>query len=188
MKSLSAPPAGVDDVTSAVIWLTNKGKKPGDLSWNAAKKMMANVDQFLVMLQTFDKDNTPDNACTWVEQNCISKAHFNVETMRGKSGAAAGLTAWVINICKYFRIYQYVEPKRIKLAEANSKLEEANTQLAAVRKQVAELEEKLAALTQQFEEATAEKNEAIAAAEKTQNKANMADRLINGLADEKIRW
>jgi dynein heavy chain len=49
LKSLSAPPAGVDDVTSACIWLMNKGKKPGDLSWNAAKKMMANVDAFLYL-------------------------------------------------------------------------------------------------------------------------------------------
>jgi len=87
-----------------------------------------------------------------------------------------------------FRIYQYVEPKRIKLLEANAKLDEANTKLTAVRQEVAELEEKLAKLTAQFEEATNEKNEAIAAAEKTQNKANMADRLVNGLADEKIRW
>jgi len=74
------------------------------------------------------------------------------------------------------------------LGEANAKLDDANTKLTAVRKQVAELEEKLAGLTQQFEDATAEKNEAIAAAEKTQGKANMADRLVNGLADEKIRW
>lgn len=188
LKSLASPPAGVDDVTAAVIWLTNGGKKPSDISWNGAKKMMANVDQFLNVLISFDKDNTPDNACTWVETNCISKAHFNVETMRGKSGAAAGMTAWVINICKYFRIYQYVEPKRMKLLEANGKLDDANNTLTSVRKQVAELEEKLANLTQQFEEATQEKNEAIAAAEKTQNKANMADRLVNGLADEKIRW
>ena len=45
LKSLAAPPAGVDDVTAAVIWLMNKGKKPTDISWNAAKKMMGNVGQ-----------------------------------------------------------------------------------------------------------------------------------------------
>ena len=47
LKSLSAPPAGVDLVTAAVIWLLNKGKKPSDVSWNAAKKMMGNVVSFL---------------------------------------------------------------------------------------------------------------------------------------------
>ena len=113
--------------------------------------------------------------------------YFNPETMKGKSSAAAGLCDWVVNICKYFRIYQFVEPKRKLLGEANAKLDAANEKLKIVRAQVAALEEKLAQLTHQFEEATAEKNEAIAAAEKTQNKANMADRLVNGLADEKIR-
>ena len=66
LKSLTAPPAGVDMVTGAVIWLTNKGVKPKDVSWNAAKKMMGNVDQFLASLSSFDKDNTPENACNWV--------------------------------------------------------------------------------------------------------------------------
>ena len=187
LKSLTAPPAGVDMVTGAVIWLTNKGKKPSDISWNAAKKMMANVDQFLTALASFDKDNTPEVACKWVEDNCMVLDYFNPETMKGKSSAAAGLCDWVVNICKYFRIYQFVEPKRKLLAEANAKLDAANEKLKIVRAQVAALEEKLAQLTHQFEEATAEKNEAIAAAEKTQNKANMADRLVNGLADEKIR-
>jgi hypothetical protein len=55
----------------------------------------------LQALIAFDKDNTPENACTWVEQNCLNKPYFTVEIMRGKSGAAAGMTAWVINICKY---------------------------------------------------------------------------------------
>jgi dynein heavy chain len=75
------------------------------------------------------------------------------------------------------RIYQFVEPKRIKLKEANGRLEAANTKLEAVRKQVAELEAKLADLTEKFESATKEKNDAIAAAEKTQRKASMAGNL-----------
>ena len=36
--------------------------------------------------------------------------------------------------------------------------------------------------------ATEDKNNAIAAAEKTQNKANLADRLVNGLSGENKRW
>ncbi len=79
------------------------------------------------------------------------------------------------------RIYQYVEPKRIKLKEANGRLDAANIKLEAVRKQVAELEAKLKDLTEKFESATKEKNDAIAAAEKTQRKASMAGNLINSI-------
>ncbi len=55
-----------------------------------------------------------------------------------------------------------------------------------MRAHVASLEVKLAELSRQFEDATNEKNEAIAQAERTQTRANMADRLVNGLADEKV--
>jgi dynein heavy chain len=98
------------------------------------------------------------------------------------------MCGWVINIVKYYRIYEVVEPKRQLLGQANEKLRAANEQLAGVREQVAGLEVKLGELNEQFMAATEEKNEAIAKAEKTQSKANMADRLVNGLADEKVRW
>eukprot|EP00961_Rhodomonas_salina_P055564 746436-Rhodomonas_salina.3 len=40
------------------------------------------------------------------QANVMNKAHFNGEIMKSKSGAAAGMCEWVINICKYFRVYQ----------------------------------------------------------------------------------
>ena len=188
LKALASPPAGVDDVTAGVLVLMGGGKIPKDVSWGAAKKLMGNVDQFLQSLISFDKDNTPIIACEWIEKNLLQKEQFNPEAMKSKSSAAAGMCGWVINIVKYFRIYQVVEPKRQLLAEANTKLDEANTKLAGVRAQVAALEAKLAELNEQFETATQEKNDAIAAADKTQKKAEMAKRLVNGLADENVRW
>lgn len=94
---------------------------------------MANVDAFLKALQDFDKDNTPVVACEWVEKNLFTQEKFNPEAMKSKSAAAAGMCAWVINIVKYYRIYEVVEPKRQLLAEANTKLDEANTKLTQVR-------------------------------------------------------
>lgn len=39
-------------------------------------------------------------------QDYCSNPNFNPDYIRSKSGAAAGLCGWVVNICKYFRIYQ----------------------------------------------------------------------------------
>lgn len=36
----------------------------------------------------------------------MSNPGFTPDNIRSKSSAAAGLCGWVINICKYFRIYQ----------------------------------------------------------------------------------
>lgn len=77
-----------------------------DLSWNAGKKMMNNVDAFLKGLLAFDKDNVPVQCVEKCEKDYISNPNFNADYIRNKSGAAAGLCGWVVNICKYFRIYQ----------------------------------------------------------------------------------
>ena len=77
-----------------------------DVSWNAGKKSMGNVDAFLKSLISFDKDNTPLQCVERVEKDFLSNPNFNADYIRSKSGAAAGLCGWVVNICKYFRIYQ----------------------------------------------------------------------------------
>ena len=52
LKSFGSPAEEVVQVASACIVLTAPGGKiPKDLSWNAGKKMMNNVDQFLKGLQ-----------------------------------------------------------------------------------------------------------------------------------------
>ena len=46
------------------------GKIPKDLSWNAGKKFMGNVDAFLKSLLSFDKDNVPVPCVDKVECCC----------------------------------------------------------------------------------------------------------------------
>lgn len=94
-------------VVAACMTLTAPGGKiPKDLSWTAGKKYMGNVDAFLKSLLNFDKDNVPVNCVDAAEKEYISNPNFNADNIRSKSSAAAGLCGWVVNICKYFRIYQ----------------------------------------------------------------------------------
>ena len=44
--------------------------------------------------------------CVQVEKDYISNPGFTPANIKSKSVAAAGLCSWVMNICKYFRIYQ----------------------------------------------------------------------------------
>ena len=189
MKSLATPPPEVADVAAAVMILTApKGAIPKDLSWGASKKMMNAVDKFLSLLQTFDRDNIPEICVATLEKTYLAMPGFTAENIKTKSGAAAGLCAWVINIAKYFRIFQYVEPKRQKLADANAKKAGADESLSHVRTAVAKLEARLAELARLYEEASSDKAKAVAQMQKTMSRADMAARLINGLADEKVRW
>ncbi|KAI8473051.1 MAG: flagellar outer dynein arm heavy chain beta [Monoraphidium minutum] len=189
LKSFGSPAAEVVQVVSACMVLTAPGGKvPKDVSWAAGKKYMGNVDAFLKSLLSFDKDNIPVVCVDTVERDYISNPGFKAESIKSKSSAAAGLCGWVLNICKYFRIYQVVAPKRAALAEANRKLEAANKKLAGIRAKVKELQDRVAALEVGLMKATEDKNAAIAQAERTSTKAGLADRLVNGLSGENKRW
>jgi dynein heavy chain len=97
------------------------GKIPKDLSWAAGKKFMGNVDAFLKSLLSFDKDNVPVVCVDTVERDFISNPGFKAENIKSKSSAAAGLCGWVLNICKYFRIYQ-VGAEALGLGRGNTVL------------------------------------------------------------------
>jgi dynein heavy chain, axonemal len=69
LKSFGSPAAEVVSVVSSCMVLTAPaGKVPKDLSWNAGKKCMGNVDAFLKSLLNFDKDNIPEKCVDQVEK------------------------------------------------------------------------------------------------------------------------
>jgi dynein heavy chain len=113
---------------------------------------------------------------------------FTAENIKTKSGAAAGLCAWVINIVNYFDIVQLVEPKRMALREANKLLDSANEQLDGVRARVAALQDRLDVLTAEFNAAEAQRQAAQNIAEKGKMKLELAHRLIRALGSERVRW
>jgi dynein heavy chain len=114
----NSSPQTLPQVVSACMVLTATGGRiPKDLSWAAGKKYMGNVDAFLKSLLSFDRDNVPVNCVDAVERDYISNPGFTPDNIKSKSSAAAGLSAWVINIAKYFRIYQ-VRPRAQALSPA----------------------------------------------------------------------
>ena len=113
---------------------------------------------------------------------------FQVDIIMRKSKAAAGLCGWVINITIYFDVVSEVEPKKRMLAAAEQQLDEANTKLGAVNKLVEELNAKLAALNEEFDRVMKEKDETVAESARMAKKLEMAQRLINALASENVRW
>lgn len=106
LKSFGSPAAEIVQVVASCLVLTCGGKVPKDRDWNAGKKMMADVNGFLNSLRNFDKDNVPVVCVEVCEKDYLGLPGFNAENIGKKSAAAAGLVKWVINICRYFRIYQ----------------------------------------------------------------------------------
>ncbi|NXF34737.1 DYH17 protein, partial [Nyctibius bracteatus] len=188
LKSFGSPPQAVVNVTAAVMVLTARGGKiPKDRSWKAAKVMMGKVDTFLDALKKFDKENIPE-ACLKAFQPYQSDPSFDPDFIMSKSTAAAGLCSWCLNIVRFYEVFCEVEPKRRALEEANAELAEAQQKLSRIKNKVADLNANLAALTAQFEKATAEKIKCQQEADATNHVITLANRLVEGLASENVRW
>ena len=189
LKSFGSPPNAVLMVSGAVmvLFIGQNGKVPKDRSWAKVKAMMGKVDQFLDGLINYQKENIHPNVLVALEPY-LTDPEFNPDFVRTKSGAAAGLCSWVINIVKFYEVYCDVAPKRKALEEANNQLADAQNRLANIIKKVAELEKTLADLTKQYEEAVEEKIRCQDLADSTANTISLANRLVGGLASENVRW
>ena len=176
-------------VTGAVMVLIEGGggKIPKDRSWAKIKIMMNKVDQFLEGLINYDKENIHPNILTAMEMY-IKDPDFDPEFVKSKSSAAAGLCSWAINILKFYEVYCDVEPKRRALEEANQQLLDAKNKLEGIINKVAELEATLTELTEQYKAAVDAKVKCQEEADVTAATISLANRLVNGLASEKVRW
>lgn len=170
--------------TKAVLIL--KGEKKNH-TWPAAQKMMNNPKQFLESVQKYDGNNIAD----WILKDLepiLSMESFTFEIMKTKSVAAAFLCKWVINIVIYNGIYKKVKPL-MESAEAAEKLaNEKLAELAIVMEKVRVIVEKVDGLKKMLNEAVAKKQAVEDDANKLQLNLSLANRLVNGLADENVRW
>lgn len=187
LKNLSKPPSGVDRVTNACLILIEKEYNPKKQTWERAKKMMQNVDAFKNKLAEFRGETITDQEISLL-QEYINDEIFTPEKMQTKSAAAANCCNWVVNIYAYNRIYVKVKPLMDLLEEARAKKALALTSLESAQKNVAEVQEKLKILTEKYEAAVRDKQEVEDQAHALSTRADLAQRLVGGLASENIRW
>ncbi|XP_034662377.1 dynein beta chain, ciliary [Drosophila subobscura] len=188
LKSFGSPPKGVINVCAAVmVLLATNGKIPRDRSWKSAKLMMVRVDQFLNDLLNYNKDNIHQNIIETL-QEYLKDPEFNPDKVVQKSVAAAGLCAWVINLYRYHQVFLIVGPKQQALQDSHQELQEARERLQYLKSKINNLEAKLAEIQAEFEHAVAEKQKCQREADKTSFTIDLAHRLVNGLANENVRW
>ena len=207
-KTMGTPPPGVGDVFGAVmvlfagvkgsalagaITVQKNGKvRDKDRDWNASKKALLGntkgcLEELKAYKETFDSGCVPE--INWKEVRPYLKLdHFTPEIIGGKNAAAGGLCNWVVNITIYYDVVSMVGPKKQLVAEATQQLIEANTKLGEVKAKVAELEARLATLVAELDAANKVKAEAEATVAKGESKLDLANRLINALASENVRW
>jgi dynein heavy chain len=183
IKTFAKPPPLVEVVLGAVCLLLGSAE-----SWDSAKKVM-NDSQFLDKLKTYDKDAlASDKQLTKKMQKYIKRDDFTFEKVYGVSKAAGSLCKWVKAMDIYGRVAREIEPKKLKLRGAEESRDAAQQQLATKKAELQQVLDKVASLERQLVTAKAKAEDLEAKAEDCVIKLNRAQKLLNGLGNESVRW
>ncbi|XP_039605580.1 dynein heavy chain 2, axonemal [Polypterus senegalus] len=181
IKSYGRPPVLVEKVMQAVMILIGV-----DPTWAEAKRQLGEPN-FIKQLVNFDRNNISDRVLKKIGQYC-TQPDFQPDIIGRVSLAAKSLCMWVRAMEVYGRIYRVVEPKQLRLESAKSQLAEKQAALAESQAKLKEVGEKLELLKKQYEEKSTQKEELRKKSEEMEIKLDRADKLVTGLAGEKIRW
>ncbi|XP_072136794.1 dynein axonemal heavy chain 1 isoform X1 [Mobula birostris] len=196
VRGMQRPPLGVKLVIEAVCIMKGikpkkiAGEKPGskiDDYWEPGKGLLQDPAKFLDSLFKYDKDNIPDSVIKAI-QPYIDSEEFMPASIAKISKACTSICQWVRAMHKYHFIAKAVEPKRQALREAQEDLSVTQKILEGAKRRLEEVELGIAALESKYKDCVAKKDELGNKCEQCEQRLIRADKLLNGLSDEKIRW
>ena len=181
VKSFSTPPELVAFTLEAVCILLDV--KP---DWPSAKKLLNDMN-FLQRLKDYNKDDIDSKKIRKL-QNYVKHPDFTEEKMKQVSSAACCLCMWVNAIVIYDGVVKTIAPKREKLLEAETDLEHVVAELNHKQLKLEAIVAKVARLEEEYENSVRNKKDIEEKAQLTGIQLERAEKLIGGLAEEKIRW
>uniref|UniRef100_A0A8C3HTZ9 Dynein axonemal heavy chain 1 n=1 Tax=Chrysemys picta bellii TaxID=8478 RepID=A0A8C3HTZ9_CHRPI len=196
VRAMQRPPLGVKMVIEAVCIMKGikpkkvAGDKPGskvDDYWEPGKGLLQDPGKFLESLFKFDKDNIADSVIKAI-QPYIDNEEFQPAAIAKVSKACTSICQWVRAMHKYHFVAKGVEPKRQALREAEEDLQVTQKILDEAKDRLREVEDGIATLQAKYRSCIAKKEELELKCELCEQRLGRADKLINGLADEKVRW
>ncbi|XP_030213444.1 dynein heavy chain 1, axonemal [Gadus morhua] len=196
VRAMQRPPHGVRLVVEAVCIMKGikpkkvAGEKPGtrvDDYWDPGKALLQDPGKFLDGLFKFDKENIPDSVIKLV-QPYIDNEEFQPASIAKVSKACTSICQWVRAMHMYHFVARAVEPKRQALQGAQEDLEATQLILDDAKAKLSVVEEGITALQAKYHDCLAKRDELQAKCLLCEGRLVRADKLIGGLADEKVRW
>ncbi|GMI05338.1 hypothetical protein TrVE_jg1168 [Triparma verrucosa] len=181
VKAYASPPKPVATTLECVMILMGK---PTD--WANAKKALGASD-FLAQVKGYDKNNVKDSVISKVKKY-VNRPDFTPEAITGVSSAAGALCTWCHAIFLYANVAKEVAPKRARLKGAQQGLAVKQKALKEAKDALAIVEAKVADLNANFNKSKSEEQALKDEAEMLEDNLNRAEKLIDGLSGEYVRW
>ncbi|MEW5313998.1 MAG: hypothetical protein WDW38_005527 [Sanguina aurantia] len=181
LKAYAKPPTLVEVTLSAVMTVL---RRPA--TWEESKKQLGDAN-FMMKLKEFDKDKLDDGLLKKIAKITVNP-DFQPEIVGKVSGAALGMCLWVRAMETYGVVAKDVGPKRAKMNAALDNLAKKQVALASAQEQLAAVLAKVQALKGKYDDSTCRKKALEDELSDLEGKLERAEKLVQGLAGERVRW
>ena len=169
-------------------------KEPGSMEkiqdfWSYSKKNVLN-SKLIGRVKEFREEKIkaiPEKNINKLKQ-FITKPEFEKEKVFTASKAAGSLSMWIRAVVDTYGALLVVEPKKIQLAEAEERLKSAEAILAEKKAALDEVISLVNKLEEQYRVAKEKEDELKRNVKRCEIQLDRAEKLIKGLAGEKIAW
>ena len=181
MRAFKNVPELVLNVLEAVCILL--GVKP---DWPTAKNLLADPS-LIQQLVEYDKDNLSDAILKRIRRY-IENPKFIPEEVGKVSRACCSLCMWVRAIDYYAKIFKTIEPKRIKLLQAESELAEAMASLRKETDRVTHIESTITNIQASMSDKIKKKSQLESHIAGLNSNLERAEQLAYSLEEEHRKW
>ncbi|KAL0879698.1 hypothetical protein ABMA27_003413, partial [Loxostege sticticalis] len=196
VKALKKPPGGVVLVIESlcVVFDIKPIKEPGASFgekvlnyWKPGSQMLADPTAFLDSLMKFDKESITEDMIKKLKRFIVNPDYEPTKIIK-VSKACMSLCMWVHAMYKFYHVNKAVAPKKEALERATKELAAVEAMLANAKAKMQALLEGIAKLNAYLQEKEEEKRKMEEDINQCLARMDRANRLLNGLSSERVRW
>ncbi|CAB3241783.1 unnamed protein product [Arctia plantaginis] len=196
VKAMKKPPQGVVLVIESLCVVfdikpvkeagANYGEKVLNY-WKPGSLMLSDPGAFLDSLMNFDKESITEDMIKKLKRFIINPDYDPAKIIK-VSKACQSLCMWVHAMYKFYHVNKAVKPKKEALEKAQQGLAAVEAMLANAKAKMQELLEGIAKLNEYLAEKEEEKRKMEEDINLCLARMDRANRLLNGLSSERVRW
>ncbi|XP_041969812.1 dynein axonemal heavy chain 1-like [Aricia agestis] len=196
VKAMKKPPAGVLLVVESlcVVFDIKPVKEPGTKFgekvlnyWKPGSLMLADPGAFLDSLMNYDKEAITEDMIKKLKR-FVNDPKYEPKKIAKVSKACMSLCMWVHAMYKFYHVNKNVAPKKAALQRARTELAAVEEILANAKAKMQQLLEGIAKLNAYLLEKQEEKARMEEDIDQCLARMDRANRLLNGLSNERVRW
>ncbi|XP_009082982.1 PREDICTED: dynein heavy chain 10, axonemal, partial [Acanthisitta chloris] len=182
LRSFAKPPKQVQAVLECILIM--KGSK--ELSWKAARAMMADPSFLQHLLETDFRSIPPSNVRAM--RALLKNLNVTFSEMEAISRAGLGMLKFAGAVVSYCDVVKAIKPKEEKVAKLERNYELRKRELENIQRELTTIQDELKALGDKYQQAIQENQQLQEEAEIMRRRLEAADKLIDGLKSENERW